>query len=171
MAAGDIKQVTPASSDLTITLASLATSSTFIAGRQSTAVDNSSNLYLDYLLAGVVTVGTSPTSGTEIRVYVVALRNDSTWPDGVGASDAAWSTTTAGKGSGYLRLAAVMLVDATTSNVGYSFGPVSVAALFGGVVPDKWAVIVTHSTGQNLNSTAGNHVVSITPVYANQAQS
>lgn len=171
MAAGDVKLVTPASSDLTITLASLATSSTFIAGRQSTAVDNSTNLYLDYLLAGVVTVGTTPTANTEIRVYVVALRNDSTWPDGVGATDAAWSTTTAGKGSGYLKLAAVMLCDATTSNVGYSFGPVSVAALFGGVVPDKFAVIVTHSTAVNLNSTAGNHVISITPQYPNQAQS
>lgn len=117
----------------------------------------------------MVTVGTTPTINTEIRVYVVALRDDSTWPDSVGATDAAWSTATQGTGDGYTKFAAVMRVDSTTSNRAYSFGPVSVASLFGGVMPKKWVVIVTHNTGVNLNSTGGNHVLAQTPVYATSA--
>jgi len=157
------------SSALTITLASLATSSTWIAGRQSDNVDNTTNKYLDYLLAGRVTVGTTPTSGTEIRVYVVALRDDSTWPDSVGAADAAWSSSTEGTRDGYVRLAAIMRVDSTTSNRAYDFGPVSVASLFGGSCPKKFAVIVTHNTAVNLNATGGNHSLAVTPVYATVA--
>lgn len=171
MAAGDVKQAHAASSALTITLASLATSATWVAGRQSTAIDNTTNLYLDYLLAGLVTVGTTPTSGTEIRVYVVGLRDDSVWPDSVGASDAAWSSSTEGTRDGYAKLAAVMRCDSTTSNRGYNFGPVSVASLFGGVLPKKFAVIICHNTGVNLNSTGGNHVIAVTPVYNTVAQS
>ncbi len=155
-----------ASSALTLTLASLATSSTFLAGRESTAVDNSSNLYLDYLLAGKVTVGTSPTAGTEIRVSVVATQDDSTWPDVFDGTDSAETVTSAGVGSGILKLAAVMPVDATTSDRAYFFGPVSVAALFGGVCPRKFVVFAAHNTGVALNGTGGNHAVSVTPVYA-----
>ena len=59
--AGDIKTKYPASSAdttaLTITLASLATSSTLVAGRESTAVDNSSNVDEDHLVSGQITVG------------------------------------------------------------------------------------------------------------------
>ena len=40
-----------------------------------------------------------------------------------------------------------------------------VAALFGGTLPAKFVVFVTHNTAVNLNSTGGNHVISITPVY------
>ena len=158
-----------ASSALTITLASLASSSTWTSGRQATAVDNTTNKYLDYLLAGLVTVGTSPTSGTEIRVYVVALRDDSTWPDAVGATDAAWSSSSEGTRDGYVKLAAALRVDSTTSNRGYSFGPVSVASLFGGSCPKKFTVVVAHNTGVALNATGGNHGIAITPVFATVA--
>lgn len=153
-----------ASSALTITLASLATSSTWLAGRESTAIDNSSNKYLDYLLAGLVTVGTTPTVNTEIRVYVVAMRDDSTWPSVFDGTDSDETVTSAGVGSGFLKLAAVMLVDATTSDRGYWFGPVSVAALFGGVCPQKFVVFCAHNTGVALHATGSNHVISITPV-------
>lgn len=153
-----------ASSALTITLASLGSSSTWLAGRESTAVDNSTNKYLDYLLAGIVTVGTTPTASTEIRIHVVAMRDDSTWPDVFDGTDSAETVTSAGVGSGFLKLAAVMLVDATTSDRGYWFGPVSVAALFGGVCPRKFVVFVSHNSVAALNATGGNHVLSITPV-------
>src|SRR5258708_23131593 len=95
-----------ASSALTITLASLASSSTWLAGRESTAVDNSSAKHLDYLLAGNVRVGTTPTVG-EIRVYVVAMIDDTVWPDVFDGTDSAETVTSAGAGSGFLKLAAV----------------------------------------------------------------
>jgi hypothetical protein len=152
------------SSAVTITLASLATSATWLAGRESDLIDNSSSKYLDYLLAGKVTVGTTPTVSTEIRIYVVAMQDDSTWPDVFDGADSDETVTSAGVGSGFLKLGAVMLVDATTSNRTYYFGPFSVASLFGGVVPRKWVVFVTHNTAVNLNSTGGNQAIYITPV-------
>lgn len=161
----DIKTAYGSSAAVTISPASLATSSTWLAGRESDAVDNTSNKYLDYLLAGNIRVGTTPTANTEIRVYVVAMRDDSTWPDVFDGTDSAETVTSAGVGSGFLKLAAVMLVDATTSDRDYYFGPVSVASLFGGALPKKFSVFVAHNTGVNLNSTGGNHVVSITPVF------
>lgn len=163
--ASDVKTKYAASSALTITLASLATSSTWLAGAESDAIDNSTNLYLDYLLAGMVTVGTTPTASTEIRVYVVGMRDDTNWPDVFDGTGSAETVTSAGVGSGFLKLAAVMAVDATTSDRAYYFGPVSVAALFGGACPRKFVAFVTHNTGVNLNATGGNHALNVTPVY------
>jgi hypothetical protein len=158
-----------ASSALTITLASLGSSATWVAGRESTAVDNTTNKYLDYLLAGKVTVGTTPTVNTEIRVYVVALMEDATWPDVFDGTDSAETVTSAGVRDGHAKLAAAMPVDSTTSDRVYNFGPVSVAGLFGGACPKKFVVFVTHNSGVNLNSTGGNHAVHVTPVYATSA--
>lgn len=158
-----------ASSDLSITLASLATSASWLAGAESAEVDNTTNKYLDYLVGGRVTVGTTPTVNTEIRVYIVALLNDTTYPDIFDGTASAETITSAGVGSGFLKLGASMLVDATTSDRVYPFGPFSVAQLFGGVLPKKFVVFVAHNTGVNLNSTGGNHVVSITPVYQTAA--
>ena len=64
----DIKLQYVASSAVTISLASLATDANLLAGRESTAIDTSTNEYLDYLLAGQITQGTTPTTGKEIRV-------------------------------------------------------------------------------------------------------
>jgi len=92
--------------------------------------------------------------------------DDSTWPDVFDGTDSAETVTSAGVGSGFLKLAAVMLVDATTSDRVYYFDAGSVRALFDGVLPPKFVVFVAHNTGVNLNSTAGNHQVTITPEYA-----
>ena len=160
------KLVYGTSSALTVTLGALASSSTWLAGRESAAVDNTANLHLDYLLAGKIRVGTTPTASTEIRIYVVALMEDATWPDVFDGTDSAETVTSAGVGSGFLKLAAVMLVDATTSDRDYFFGPVSVAGLFGGVVPKKFVIFCTHNTGVSLNATDGNHAIHITPVHS-----
>lgn len=162
----DVKTAYGSSSALTISPASLATSSTWLAGVESDAVSNTTNLYLDYLLAGKITVGTTPTINTEIRVYVVGTHDDTpTWPDVLDGTASAETITSAGVRDGFAKLAATMAVDATTSDRSYPFGPVSVASLFGGVMPKQFVVFVAHNTGVNLNSTAGNHVVSVTPVY------
>lgn len=151
------------SNALTITLASLGTSSSWTAGRESTVVSNTSNQYLDFLVSGQVTTGTSPTGNPgEIRVYVYAPLKvaSSTFSYPVAtttdltAADAAATFETYQLGQ--LRLAAVSATN-TTSDRKYSFAPFSIAALFGGVVPLKWGLFVSHNTGVNLNSTAGNH--------------
>ena len=160
----DLKIAYAASSAVTISPASLASSATFVAGRESTLVDNTTNLYLDYLLAGKITTGTSPTTGKEIRIYVVALMDDSTWPDVFDGTDSAETVTSTDILNSVCKLAATISTDAT-SDRGYPFGPVSVASLFGGVCPKKFVVFVAHSTAVNLNATAGNHTIYVTPAY------
>lgn len=145
---------------ITISPASLATSSSFVAGREATSLDNSSFLYDDAMLAGYLTVGTTPTAGTYINVYVFAAMDDTpTWPDVMDGTDSAETVTSAGVGQGFLKLAASLYVDSNTSNRQYNFGPISVASLFGGVLPKFWSVFVAHNTGVNLHATAGNHVL------------
>lgn len=157
------------SAAVTISLSSLASSATWVAGRESTLVDNTTNKYLDYLLAGLITVGTTPTINTEIRVSVVGMMDDTLWPDVFDGTDSAETITSAGVGASILKRAATLTVDATTSDRGYPFGPISIAQLFGGVVPKKFVVFVSHNTGVNLNATGGNHTLFVTPVYQSVA--
>jgi hypothetical protein len=142
---------------ITCGVASLASSSDFTAGRESTAVDNTTNKYVDALVGGKVTVGTSPTSGTQIRIWVYAGYGDTpSYPDVLDGTDSAETFTSAGIRDSSLRLAHTINVDATTSDRTYPFAPFSVASLFGHV-PEFWGLFVTHNTGVNLNATAGNH--------------
>jgi hypothetical protein len=152
-----------ASADVTITLAALAASSTLVAGRESATVDNSLNLYLDYLLSGKVTTGTAPTAGI-IEVWVVAELDDTTWPDVFDGTESAETVTTRDILTSCARLAASMTTDATANRT-YPFAKISVASLFGGVCPRKFVVFVTHSTVAALNATAGNHDVNVQGVY------
>lgn len=162
----DVKIAYGNSAVLTEAMEGLATSSTFVAGWETTAVDNTSNKYLDYILAGKVTVGTTPTISTEIRIYVYGSIDDTpTYPDVLDGTSSAETFTSAGIRDASLKLAAILSVDATTSDRTYWMAPVSIASLFGGVVPKFWGVFVTHNTGVNLNSTASNHILSYTPVY------
>lgn len=169
MAAGDIKLAYGSSAAVTITLASLATDADLAAGRESTAIDNTSNLYADYLIAGKITTGTSPTVSKAIYVYVVGLMEDSTYPDVFDGTDGDEDLVTAGRRNSICKQVAVMVVTAT-SDVTYYFGPVSVASCFGGVVPKKFVVFVVHDTAVNLNSAGSNHAIYVTPVYSTVAQ-
>lgn len=170
MAAGDIKTEYAATTAITITLASLATSSTLLVGRESTLVDNTSTKYLDQLVGGQVMTGTSPTAGT-IEVWVAAQFDDAgVWPDVFDGTDSAETCTSADiKQSGLRLLGSV--ATSSTSNVAYPFAKTSIASLFGGVVPKKWTLFVTHNTAVNLNSTGGNHFFYAEGSYASSAQS
>lgn len=155
MATGNIAY--QAAQTLTNAIASLATSSTWVAGYESATVDNTTNLFLDYIFDGKVTVGTTPTSGTEIRIYVVASVDGTTWPDVFDGTTGAETATSEGVRDSFAKLAAVLRVDSTTSDRAYPFC-FSVASLFGGVCPPKFVLFTVHNSGVNLNSTAGNHV-------------
>ena len=160
----DVKLAYAASAALTITLASVATDANLLTGVESDAIDNTTNKYLDYLLAGKTTTGTSPTDAKEIRVYVAALIEDSTWPDVLDGTGSAETITSSGIRDAVLKLANVIPTN-NTSDRTYWFGPLSVAALFGGTLPKKFVVFVTHNTAVNLNSTGSNHAIYVTGVY------
>ena len=59
---------------LTFTLASLASSASLVAGRESTAVDNGTTLAVDYLVSGKITTGTSPTANKTIPTSTSTTR-------------------------------------------------------------------------------------------------
>lgn len=161
----DVKIAYGSSAALTITLAELATSATLVAGQESTAIDNTSNLYQDYLLAGKITTGTSPTVSKTIEVWVYASTDDTpTYPDDATGTNGAMESTTADIKSSSMALAASMTVSAT-NDVTYWFGAISVASLFGGVMPKHFGVFVVHDTAVNLHATGSNHAISVTPVY------
>ena len=151
---------------LTITLASLATNSTFVGGQESTQVDNSSNLYSDATVEGFISVGTTPTAG-EIQIWVYGSFHTSvatTNIDTLDGADSAETFTSIGVRDGAVKFGARLIVDSTTSNVKYAIAPFSVAELFGGSMPKFWGVWVTHNTVAALNSTGGNHEISYTGI-------
>lgn len=152
----DIKSKYPATSSvaLALTLAGLAADSNLLAGRASTAVDNTSNLDLDHLLSGIITTGTSPTSGGYIEIWAwVSYKTAAgapTYPDGITGNDAAKTMTSANAKQAALRLVAAITVDSVTGR-NYTFAPVSIASLFG-AMPKFWGLFITHSTGTALGN-------------------
>lgn len=160
----DVKANYPSASDVTITLASLASDTNLLTGRESTAVDNSSNLYLDYLVSGKITTGTSPTTARSIQVWAIGSWDGTNWPDVFDGTDSAETITSANHKNSVCRFIAEMATDATSDRT-YHFGPVSLASAFGGVLPVKVVFFVTHNTAVNLNSTAGNHQIRVQPYY------
>jgi len=165
----DAKVAYAASAAYTFGVASLATSSTRTAGREGTAVSNTSNKYLDYLIGGTTRTGTSPTAGKQIDLWVYAAYNDTpTYPDVFDGTDSAETVTSENVRNTAIRLAASAIVD-STSDRDYPFAPVSLASLFGGWAPTHHGLFLAHDTAVNLNSTGGNHVFSYTPLYGTVA--
>lgn len=161
----NVKIENPASAAYTITLTSLATSSTLLVGRQGTALSNASNKYLDELVSAIVATGTTPTAGV-IEVHVVGSLDDTpTWPDAFTATDAGRTIASADiKASLIAQIGGV--INSTTSNVLYPFRMTGIRQFFGDSLPPQHVPFVTHSTVAALNATPANHFVKHTPVYA-----
>ena len=147
------------SSNTTITmdLANLGSSSTFVAGRESTQIDNTTNKFVDARVSGKVSVGTTPTVNTVIAVYVWGAETSlATTPlDVLDGTDSAETLTNSGVLFS-LRPGPTIAVTTTTSDIQYDILPFSVAALFGGTMPKFWGLFVAHNTGVNLRNTAVN---------------
>ena len=168
MAAGDITPTYGSPGTFTITLASLATSSTKLVGRESTLLDVDALNCTDVLLGGKITTGTTPTTAKSIEVWAVApLDGTPTWPDVFDGTDSA-ETLTAELKASLCKLVASMATTGT-SDVTYAFSGISLASLFGGVLPSDVVLFVTHDTAVNLNATGGNHVLYYQPITMNVA--
>jgi hypothetical protein len=152
---------------LTISLASLASSSLLTGGQESNQIDNTTTKYVDALFEGFITVGTTPTINTSILIYVwgsnVSLAT--TAKDVLDGVDSAETLTSVGVLNGILSLAKPIAVDAATSNRRYDFGNISVAQALGlPTLPPFWGVVVIHNTGVALHATAGNHAMIFTGI-------
>lgn len=142
---------------ITMDLANLGSSTTFVAGRESSQVDNTTNKYMDCLVSGFVSVGTTPTANTTINIFVWGADTSlATTPlDVLDGTDSAETLTNIGILNA-LRFGSSVSVPAATSDVQYIVLPFSVASLFGGVMPKFWGLYVSHNTGVNLRNTAVN---------------
>lgn len=159
--AADIKSKYPSTSTVAITcdISSLA-SSTVGAGRASTAVDNTTNLDLDHMVSGKITLGTTPTVSKAVSVYAYGIMSMSsgtpTYPDSITGTDAAKTMTSLNVMASALVLLWTGISDATTGRVLY-MRPTSIAQAFGSM-PSHWGLFVTHETVAALDSTSANHV-------------
>lgn len=138
---------------LTITLASLASSAVGV-GRQSTLVDNTTDLFLSLEIFLNIMVGTTPTAQSLIYIYLIRQNNA-----GTPIADDSAGTTDAGITIINAQLIGVIAVPATTSNTPYKK---SIDVTFTGVIPAKWGIAVVNASGVALNATGGNQVASFT---------
>ena len=151
MATATINYASAAS--VTITVTSLADGGY----RESTAVDNGTNKYIDALVGGKIQIGAPSADGT-IEFYAYGTYDGTEYTAGLSGSDGTvtWGTTgsTGLDGANNLPLLGVISVDATDDNDDARWGPFSVAAAFGGVLPSKWGIVIRNRTGASLHATA-----------------
>jgi hypothetical protein len=164
----DLKLGYASSVAITITLApagvGLASSTTWVAGRESTAISNTTNNYVDYRVAGKITTGTSPTNNTEIRIYGYAAHNDTPdYPDVFDGVDSAETVTNTQILDQLPRLGASLV--SSGSNVAYPFTQLLTIAEAYGFVPKNWGIFVAHNTAVALNGTESNHELDYTGAY------
>lgn len=139
---------------ITMDLSALASSSTFVAGRESTWVTNSSG-YTDYEITGSFISGTTPTSPAEHRLYYVrAIEDTPTYPDVFDGTDSAETVTNA-------NILATLPIGwsgtaSTTSNVTYPIVNALTLAQAFGLVPKNWGLFFTHAHTAALKTDAAN---------------
>ena len=163
MAAGDTKLQYATSTAMTITLASLATGS----ARESDAVDNTSNKYLDALVYLAIPLQTgSPGSDKLINVYVYGSEDGTNYTDNATGSNAALTLRSP---TNLKQVEAIFTPD--SGALTYKSNPISIAKAFGGVLPRKWGIVVENRTNLTFNATEGNLIKTYTGVYPNTAAS
>lgn len=145
---------------ITFDISSLAGSSTFVAGRESTQIDNTTDRFIDAIVTCDGINGhasTAPTVGQRIALYLwgsdVSL---ATTP--IDVLDGTDSAETLGHVSvlNSLKFVAAPQVTVATANLKYWIMPFSVAAHFGGVMPKFWGLFLAHNhTGALAASQSG----------------
>jgi hypothetical protein len=140
-----------ANTALTITLNSLANA----AARQSAARDNTTDLSLDDLIGGrFQTAAGTLAAAPVINIYVAALTGDGThYSGGATGADAAFTMP-----SNKYNLRLGVVVPINTAGTPEDSAPFSIANLFGGNVPKKYAIVVENLTGLALDATVGGVV-------------
>lgn len=117
--------------------------------RASTAIDNSSNLFLDALvqLKVNVTAG-APAGDKNCLIYAFGtVDGGTTYSGGATGSDAAY-----GGAAGQLidNCPPLGIVTLDAQNETFESDVFSIASAFGGVMPDHWGIIVMNQSGQAL---------------------
>jgi len=149
--AGDIKEKYGASNvAITATLVGLADDG----ARESLAVDNTANLFLDVLVQLKINTGNvgAPVGDKNVLVYAFgSADNGTTYSGGATGADAAYGGV-AGQLITNCKMLGIVNVDA--QNETFESDVFSIASAFGGVVPAKWGIIVINQIGQVLGASS-----------------
>lgn len=150
----DVKLSFVADAAFTIDLSALASSATWVAGRESTWITNSSN-YLDYRITGTFISGTTPTAPAEHRLYYLTATEDTpTYPDVFDGTDSAETITNTN-----IRDSIIVGwsgTASTASNITYPIiSAITLAQAFG-FAPKNFGLFFTHAHTAALKTDAGN---------------
>lgn len=120
----------------------------------STQVDNTSDLFVDFLVGGLAVTSATPVAGDTVDIYAVAVYSDTATDvggavDTTGAIGATAEVLTIETEfiSENLRFLMSISTDKTSAEQ-YHWGPVSVASAFSGVLPKKWAIVMHNNTSE-----------------------
>lgn len=146
---------------------SLASSTTTGAASAAAVTVSTTNNVVDYMLSVKATVGSfTPSSSTNLIIYVVGSDDGTNWAGG-GATAEVFDGTdkaiTLSATSNNMKFAGT--INCHTASIAYNSEPISVAALFGGVLPKKFQVVIQNQTGAAL--AASGHAVRATAIYYN----
>lgn len=139
------KQSYNTSGTATITLASLANG----AGRCSTAIDNTTNLFITADVGVKVTTSGTLSTGY-VSVYLVRSYDGTSYDDAFGGTDGAFTP-----------INATFLGTISTPATSTYYKVFDLAEL-GITLPKKWAIAIVNNAGNALTATAGNHEIKFT---------
>lgn len=128
-------------------------------GRAGTPFSNATYLYVDVLLSGTLKTATGITINTFLEVWIAANKNGSagSLTANCPTAEGAFSP---GVEKNLMQLAWSTIVTATATTVErqFDFGPISIANLYGGTLPQHFNYAVFQNTGVALaTSTATSH--------------
>jgi len=121
------------------------------AKRESTAIDNSTNCFLDALVQVKIATHAAADSAGDKAVYVYAYGTadgGTSYSGNASGSDAAFGTDPQQLANCRL----IGVIYAPTQNRVYESDLMSVASAFGGLLPQRWGIIVHNKTGQTLKT-------------------
>ena len=139
----------PSAVAITITLASLASGSSY----QSAAVDNTTDLYIDAMVYVKVKLQTGTPSGDKmVYLYVAGSEDGTNYPYPATGSN---GSITMIFPPNVRSLGNIYCPD--SGGLSFPSSPFSVAAAFQGLMPRKWSLIVQNATGVTFSATEGDH--------------
>ena len=159
---GDIKTAYGTSTAITCTLASLASSAT--AGRESTAIDNTTNKFFsaDITIAVALQTGT-PANDKAVYVYIYGSEDGTIYDDNATGTDAAITLRVPTN----LRLLGV--IPCPDSGALTYEKILSTVHAYPDGLPRKWGIVIRNYTGVTLSATEGNHTKTYTGRFATAA--
>lgn len=138
---------------------SLASSTTTGAASAASVTTSTTNNVVDYILTVKITAGAiTPSAATNVILFLVGSDDGANWAGGAATAEVFDGTNkaiTLSAVSNNLRFAGS--INCHTASIAYISQPISVASIFGGILPKKWQVVIQNQSGVAL-AASGNFV-------------